>query len=184
MMTSLVLTVLGEDRPGLVESLAQVIAAHGGNWLESRMARLAGKFAGILRAAVPQAHTDALTSALRDLESQGLRLLIDWSPSDVPVQDARQLRLNLVGNDHAGIMRDVAHALAWRGINIDELHTETTHAPMSGEALFRAVAYVRVPRDVALAALQGQLEHIAHDLMVDITLEDVSSPATSPLPLP
>jgi glycine cleavage system regulatory protein len=173
----LVLTVLGEDRPGLVESVAHVIATHGGNWLESRMARLAGKFAGILRASVPSTNTAALTVALQELEAQGLRLLIDWSASDEPAQNYRQLTLDLLGNDHLGIIRDVAHALAQRGINIEALDTAYLSAPMSGEMLFKATAQLRVPLRVIIAELQDSLERLAHDLMVDITLTDVSPKA-------
>ena len=93
----LVLTVFGDDRPGLVESVAHVIATHEGNWLESRMARLAGKFAGILRASVPDTHAAALTMALQELETQGLRLLIEWSPSDEAAQNYRQFTLDVMG---------------------------------------------------------------------------------------
>ena len=175
MATFLVLTVLGEDRPGLVESLSQAIAAHNGNWLESRMARLAGKFAGILRVSVPEANAEALVSTLRGLESQGLRVVVEWSTSDEPARDYRWLKLDLVGNDRPGIIRDISQALAWRGVNIDELHTEYTSAPMSGEMLFKATAQLRVPLDVAIAALQENLERLAHDLMVDLTLEEVSA---------
>jgi glycine cleavage system regulatory protein len=174
-MTSLVLTVLGEDRPGLVESLSQAVAAHEGNWLESRMARLAGKFAGILRANVPEANADALTNALRELESQGLRVVIERSTADEPARDYRQFRLDLVGNDRMGIVRDITHVLAQRGINIDEIGTECTSTPMSGGMLFKATAWLRVPLDVTIADLQENLEELAHDLMVDITLDDVSA---------
>jgi glycine cleavage system regulatory protein len=173
----LVLTVLGEDRPGLVESVAHVIATHGGNWLESRMARLAGKFAGILRASVPSGNTAALTAALQGLEAQGLRLLIDWSASDEAAQTYRQLTLDLMGNDHRGIIRDVSHALAQRGINIDTLETAYLSAPMTGEMLFKATAQLRVPLQVMITDLQESLEQLAHDLMVDITLVDVSPKA-------
>jgi glycine cleavage system regulatory protein len=173
----LVLTVLGEDRPGLVESVAHVIATHGGNWLESRMARLAGKFAGILRASVPGDNTASLTAALQELEAQGLRLLIDWSASDEPAPTYRQLTLDLMGNDRLGIIRDVSHALAQHGINIDALDTAYLSAPMSGEMLFKATAQLRVPLNVVLADLQEGLEQLAHDLMVDITLADVSPKA-------
>lgn len=172
--TYLVLTVLGDDRPGLVESLSEVIAAHAGNWLESRMAHLAGKFAGILRASVPQANADALTNALQELESHGLRMIVEWSTSDEPVQDYRWLRLDLIGHDRPGIIRDISRSLAWRGINIDELNTEYMSAPMSGDMLFKATAQLRVPLEVAITELQENLETLAHDLMIDIILEDVS----------
>ena len=173
MTISLVLTVLGDDRPGLVESLAHLIAAHEGNWLESRMARLAGKFAGILRTSVPEGNAPALINALQRFESQGLKVVISSSTSDTPGQDYRWLMLNLVGSDHRGIVRDIAHALAQRGINIDELHTESTNAPMTGDLLFKATIHLRVPLHVVIAELQTTLEKLAHDLMVDIALEDI-----------
>ena len=76
-MTDLVLTLIGPDRPGLVESVAEVIAGHGGNWLESRMAHLTGKFAGILRVEIPTDRVAALTAALAALQERGLRVIAD-----------------------------------------------------------------------------------------------------------
>jgi glycine cleavage system regulatory protein len=152
-----------------------VIASHDGNWLESRMARLAGKFAGILRASIPDTNVAALTTALQRLEAQGLRVMIEWSASDAPAQDYRHMTLNVIGTDRLGIIRDIAQSLAWRGINIDELNTQYTSAPMSGEMLFKATAQLRVPLQVMMADLQESLEKLAHDLMVDITLADLSS---------
>jgi glycine cleavage system regulatory protein len=170
MPTSLVLTVLGEDRPGLVEALAHIIAAHEGNWVESRMAHLAGQFAGILRASVPEGNAAALGTALQGLAAHGLQVVVTRS-TDAPAPEARWLVLDLVGNDHPGIIRDLAHTLAQRGINIDELQTACTSAPMTGGMLFKATARLRVPQEVAVADLQTALEQLAHDLMVDITLE-------------
>lgn len=169
----LVLTLLGEDRPGLVELLSQIIAAHEGNWLESRMSHLAGKFAGILRASVPAVQTEALTQALHRLEAQGLRIMLEWSATDTPPSRYQRLKLDLLGHDRPGIIRDISHALVWRGINIDELQTEYTSAPMSGVMLFKATAYLRVPPEVVIAEFQDNLEQVAHDLMVDVTLQAV-----------
>ena len=171
MPTSLVLTVLGEDRPGLVEALAHLIAAHEGNWLESRMAHLAGQFAGILRASVPEGNAAALRTALQGLAAHGLQVVVARSSTDTPAPEARWLVLDLVGNDHPGIIRDLAHTLAQRGINIDELQTACTSAPMTGGMLFKATARLRVPWEVAVTDLRTALEQLAHDLMVDITLE-------------
>jgi glycine cleavage system regulatory protein len=173
----LVLTILGEDRPGLVESIAQVIALHDGNWLESRMARLAGKFAGVLRASVPSTNMERLTTALERLEGYGLRVMIEWSPSDEATQGYRQLTLDVIGNDRRGIVRDISQALARRGINIDELNTTSMSAPMTGETLFKATAQLRVPLHVSLDDLQEHLEKLAHDLVIDISLADISSKA-------
>jgi glycine cleavage system regulatory protein len=171
MPTSLVLTVLGEDRPGLVEALSHIIAAHEGNWLESRMAHLAGQFAGILRASVPEGNAAALLTALHGLASHGLQVVVARSSTDTPAPEARWLMLDLVGNDHLGIIRDLAQVLTQRGINIDELQTACTSTPMTGGILFKATARLRVPQEVAVTDLRTALEQLAHDLMVDITLE-------------
>jgi glycine cleavage system regulatory protein len=171
MPTSLVLTVLGEDRPGLVEALSHIIAAYEGNWLESRMAHLAGQFAGILRASVPEGNATSLLAALQGLTAHGLQVVVAPSTTDALAPEARWLVLDLVGNDHPGIIRDLAHTLARRGINIDELQTACTSAPMTGGMLFKATARLRVPWEVAIADLRVALEQLAHDLMVDITLE-------------
>ena len=173
-MIFLVLTVLGDDRPGLVEALADVIAAHEGNWLESRMARLAGKFAGILRASVPASRADALAQALQGLEAEGLHMIVEWSAIEGAAQTYKWLQMELIGTDHPGIIRDISRCLAMRNINIDALHTEYGSAPMTGDMLFKATVQLQVPLEAEIADLQANLESLAQDLMVDITLEDIS----------
>jgi glycine cleavage system regulatory protein len=167
MASYVVLTVIGEDRPGLVETLAQVVAGHGGNWLESRMSHLAGKFAGILRVSVPPQNVEALAAALGGL--QGLRVVAE--PSDAPPARFRPARLELTGADHAGIVRDVSATLARRGVNVEELETRCADAPMSGQALFQASARLRLPPDLSVEDLRRALEGVAQDLLVDIALE-------------
>ena len=135
------------------------------------MAHLAGQFAGILRASVPEGNAAALLTALQGLAAHGLQVVVARSSTDELAPEARWLMLDLVGNDHPGIIRDLAHTLAQRGINIDELQTACTSAPMTGGMLFKATARLRVPQEVAVADLQTALEQLAHDLMVDITLE-------------
>jgi glycine cleavage system regulatory protein len=170
MMTALVLTVIGPDRPGLVESLSQTLAAHEGNWEESRMASLAGQFAGILLVTAPEQRAGALSDALRGLAGQGLRVEVAVSTVEPPAP-RRGLRLALVGQDRHGIVRDIAHALAALNINIDELETEVTSASWSGEALFHATADLRLPDDVADEDVRAALEGLANELMVDISLD-------------
>jgi glycine cleavage system regulatory protein len=172
---SLVLTLIGEDKPGLVELLSQTIAAHEGNWLESRMSRMAGRFAGILRTSVPAARAEDLTQALFALESRGLRVVIERSEHEELDTEVRRISLDLVGTDRAGIIRDISRALADRRINVDELLTECRSAPMSGEMLFSARAKLRVPIETKVEELFDVLEAIADDLMVDITLGDVKN---------
>ena len=171
-MTTLVLTLIGPDRPGLVESLAQPIARHGGNWLESRMAHLGGKFAGILRVEIPPDKVAAVVEELRDLDRHGLRVVVEESPAE-PQGGARHLmELDLEGLDRPGIVREISHLLAERGVNIEELSTERSKAAMSGEALFRARARLDVPQSCDTATLRSTLERIATDLMVRVTLAE------------
>jgi len=165
----LVLTAIGEDRPGLVETLSRAVAAHDGNWLDSRMAHLAGKFAGILRVRVPAERVEALEQELKGLESQGLRVVCERGAT---AEEAfRTVRLELVGADHPGIVRDVSIALARRRVNVEELITECTEAPMAGQPLFKATARLHLPAEVSVDELRESLESIANDIMVDITLE-------------
>jgi len=165
----LVLTVIGEDRPGLVETLSATVAAHGGNWLESRMARLAGRFAGLARVEVPAASAAALAAALEALEARGLAVVVE-SGAEGPAR-ARPVRLDLVGADHPGILREVSRVLAGRRVNVEELTTECSDAPMGGQLLFRATALLVLPLNLEIEDLRSDLESIAADLMVDVTLE-------------
>jgi glycine cleavage system regulatory protein len=161
--------VIGKDRPGLVESVSAAVEAHGGSWVESRMSRLAGQFAGILRVSVPSAEADALSDALEALRAGGLRLVIERGVEDVE-EDGRVILLELVGSDRPGIVHKISEALAARGVNVDELNTECEGAPWSGGTLFKAMAKLRAPRTLDLDQLRESLEAIAGDLMVDISI--------------
>lgn len=170
MTTSLVLTVLGADRPGLVEAIAQLVADHQANWLESRMAHLAGQFAGILRVEVDESRAEALAAALRKLDASGFETLVhpDASPAAAPTTPP--LLLDLVGADRPGIVREISRTLAAHGVNVEELSTETHAAANTGHPVFRATAKLRLPTGVAEQTLREALEAVASDLVVDLTL--------------
>ncbi len=173
MNTYLVLTVIGDDRPGLVEALAQAVADHDGNWLESNMSHLAGKFAGILRVSVPDDRADRLIHALDELPAS-LRIIIERVDPAQGVggeDDVRLARLSIVGNDRPGIVREVSQALAAQQINVDQLDTDCSSAPMSGETLFHARAVLRIPPGLSLEHLRAELEQIADDLIVDLSMD-------------
>lgn len=168
-MDHLVLTVIAQDQPGLVERIAQCIGEHGGNWLESRMSRMAGQFAGILRVDVPlDSHSDLVT-ALEALQAHGIRVQIAAGGTE-PANVWQAIRLELVGNDRPGIVRDITRLLSSQGVNLESLNTEVLPAPMSGELLFRAEALLAVPQTLALEQLQAHLETLADDLMVELKL--------------
>jgi glycine cleavage system regulatory protein len=175
MHVPLAMTIIGKDRTGLVESIARVVAEHGGNWLESRMCRLGGQFAGILRIHVPVEKQSALTQALQALDSQGLSVVVHPDQGDSAVGAGKFSRLEIVGHDRPGIVREIARALAQQGVNVEELSSECVSAPMSGETLFKAQARLQLPPKCDAATLRRALEKIASDLMVDVSLAELDA---------
>ena len=177
-MTSLVLTLVGPDRPGLVSALSEKVASFGGNWLESQMARLAGQFAGVLLVTVPDADVDAFATGLQELERDGLRVAIRRAGAEEPAQAYKTLRLDLVAHDRPGIVRDITRVLAERRVNIVELTTTVTSGSFSAEQMFRAAARLRMPDGVTADELKAVLEQLGNELMIDIALSDPPVPAT------
>jgi glycine cleavage system regulatory protein len=172
MSSNLVMTIIGPDRPGLVESLASIIATHGGNWLESRMEHLGGQFAGILRVQVPDESVEPMTRALRELESSQVSVVVNrGAPSEVTELAQTVLHLEVMGHDRTGIVSEITRVLAGFRINVLELETERLSAPMSGEMMFQARARITLPPSCEEGEVQTELEHIASDLMVEFRLE-------------
>jgi hypothetical protein len=169
----LVITLVGGDRTGLVESVARVVAEHDGNWLESRMCRLGGEFAGILRVEIPAEKKSALLAALQKIS--GLNVVIQPTQSAVAVTSGRQTKLEIVGSDRPGIVREITAALARANVNVEEFFSELVSAPMSGETLFKASARLQLPEHCDLAALKRDLEKIAADLLVDVSFAELSA---------
>jgi len=166
----LVLTISGEDRAGLVEKLADVIAAHGGNWEHCRMAHLAGRFVGLLEVSVANDQQQDLEVALRTISD--LDVMIAAGLASTVEEPIRQFDLEVVGSDHPGIVRDIFKALAAAGVNVEELSTRAYSAPDSGGILFEARARLACGADVDRENIREELEQIAQDVMVDIRLLD------------
>lgn len=166
----LVLTIIGPDRPGLVELVSKTVTAHQGNWESSRMARMAGRFAGILQVSVAADQADHLAAGLAALEASDLRVVVERAAPEPAAEPAagRLLRVEMVGNDRPGIIRDVSAALAHRGINVELLATECAAAPMSGGMLLKVTAQVRVPTELTSDGLRQILEERASDFMVEV----------------
>ncbi|MFO1478339.1 MAG: ACT domain-containing protein [Verrucomicrobiota bacterium] len=175
MQRSLVMTVLAKDRPGLVESVSAAVAEHGGNWLESRMSRLGGQFAGIVRVQVPADKESALSRALQNLDVQGLKIVVYSDSAAAPARKSL-CRLEIVGQDRPGIVRQITHALAEARVNVEEFSSECSSAAMSGETLFKATARLDIPAGCNQSELRRTLERIAADLIVEINLEPEQAP--------
>ena len=175
MPVPLVMTIISPDRTGLVESVARVVADHGGNWLESRMCRLGGEFAGILRIEIPADKKSALLAALQKLQANGLQILFRADASAVATRSGKQTKLEIVGSDRPGIVREITSALARASVNVEEFSSEVVSAPMSGETLFKASARLQIPEGCDVAALKKDLEKIAADLLVDVSFADLGN---------
>ncbi|WEN43234.1 Glycine cleavage system transcriptional repressor [Thauera sp. GDN1] len=171
MKTSLILTLVGPDRPGLVSAISARASQCGANWMESRLTQLAGQFAGVVRLEVDDAAFDTLEAALRGLESEGLRVAIARG-GEPAAADVRRVCLDLVGHDRPGIVREISTVLARHGVSIKALETACESASMSGEVLFRARAELSVPLAADLARIGADLEALANELMVDLALDE------------
>ena len=175
-MTEWILTLIGPDRPGLVEAVAERVVAHGGNWMVSRMAQLGGKFAGIAHVAVPEAEAEAFADDLAALAADGLMVhveaageaLSDAAAASPPPTPAPHL-LQVVGSDRPGIVREISGVLAAAGINVESLSTEYTKAPMSGGSIFRAEFQFSLPSAHSIDQLRTDVEAVAGDLMVEVS---------------
>ena len=171
-MTTLVLTVVGDDRVGLIKALAEVVAANGGNWERSQLADLEGTFAGVVLVTVPDQRAAQLQEALAPLEGLLDVAVRPATPRSEPTP-ARPARLELIGNDRPGIVAAVSEVLARHRVNVAELATTTREAPMAGGMLFEATAVIAVDPDTSLDALQADLELLAREIFVDVSITDL-----------
>ena len=170
-MTSLIVTLVGPDRPGMVSALSDAATAHGANWTDSLMANFAGQFAGIVQLDVPGNQCDALLAALRALESPGLHISVARAAGAAPTAPARRLTLDLLGHDRPGIIHSISSQLAAHGVSIDTLTTHIASGAMSGEQMFQMKAQLTVPLALDVDTLQEALEGLANELMVDISFD-------------
>ncbi len=168
MNTSIVLTIIAADQPGIIQTVSTALTNHGGNWIQSSMSSLAGQFAGILLVSVPQENTDACLAELHGLEARGLRITAHASASASGVGETNTYALDLVGNDRPGIVLEITALLAKHKVSVHELETAVESASMGGGEIFRATAQLVVPATTDIDLLEAELEDLANDLMVDI----------------
>lgn len=169
MAVDIVLTIVARDRPGLVERVSGIVSAHGGNWIDSSMARLGGEFAGIVRVSLADDKLAAFEADIAGLGDEGIVASVRRADS-TPAPVGTRVQLTLTGIDHPGIVYRVAGTLARQQVSIEMLETEVFTGSMSGEQMFSAKATVVLPRGLEIAALRADLERLAQDMMVDIEL--------------
>jgi methionyl-tRNA formyltransferase len=176
--TSVVATVMGPDRPGIVRAISDRAQRQGANWTVSHMARIAGEFAGMVHFEVAREKAEALAESLRALEPSGLKVAVATSEGmAIAPAGWRGFDLELVGDDRVGIVADLTRVLAERGISIERLNTETLRTEASTKARFKVGAHLLVPARLDLEALRAELGALASSLMVDIALGEQAPPA-------
>jgi glycine cleavage system regulatory protein len=169
MHSYLIITVLGQDRPGIVRSLAASVTNHGGNWLESRMARLAGQFAGVARIECPVDRVEALRTELSLPNMPDLTVQVVREDGEAPLP-RRTITVDVMGHDRPGIVRELTTAIVQAGGNVEELATRLESAPMSGQPMFRANAVISIDDQADHSALISAIESLGGDLTVDLSV--------------
>jgi glycine cleavage system regulatory protein len=163
------LSVIGSDRPGLTQQLADAVLAAGGNWLESHLSRLGGLYVGSVLVALETDKVDDLRSAVRAVDAKGLEVRI-VPAVEVPGTVGEALHFSLVGQDRPGIVRQVTAILSRLDVNIETFDTRIGAEPHSGVPLFHMEARLRLPPGLHAAKAQAALEEISAEIMVDISL--------------
>jgi len=161
------MTLLGRDRAGLVRQVAEIVAKHGGNWLESRMSRLAGQFAGIARISCTEEAGEAI---IEEMKTSMPDLAVSAIRESAPEESQREhLAIEVTGNDRPGIVRELTTVIASHGANVEELETRMESAAMAGHPIFRARAKVSLPHGLVRHALIAAIEELGADLLVDLS---------------
>lgn len=169
MQTTIIVSVIGPDRPGLIEQLSSVIVAASGNWEGSRMIRLAGQFSGMVQVVIAEEALPAFHEALAVLERSGLQTRVHRAgDDDTTSESGTALALEVVGQDRQGIVSAISGTLARLGVNVIELATDCSLAPWSGERLFKTEAKLILPAGLDADILRQEVEAIAPDLMVEV----------------
>jgi glycine cleavage system regulatory protein len=169
-MALLVLSVAGSDRPGLTKALAAAVLSAGGNWLESHLSQLGGLYVGSVLVELEAGRLDALRAAVGAVDAEGLDIRIAPAIEGADAADGEALHFDLVGQDRPGIVNQVTAVLSGLDANIETFTTWITAEPYSGAALFNMEARLRLPPGLTAAKVQGALEDISSEVMVDISL--------------
>ncbi len=168
MKQQIVFTVIAQDKPGIVKTLAEVVKEHSGNWLDSRMSQLAGEFAGIVHVEIDLDKKKPLEEALSALQNDGIIITTRQSGAEISGSEYRLHEIEIYGNDRPGIVAEVSSLFSEKSINIMEFDTDISDVPVSGGVLFHATAIIAVAKGVALDELQDKLHDLADELTLDI----------------
>ena len=171
MKTSYIITFIGDDRPGLVEQVSSVIENNRGNWHESRLSQLGGKFAGLVLITLPSESGAALEADLKALSTSGLSIKVTPSTAGTSSTESREITLSVIGPDRLGIVREISRALAERSINVVDMDSQVSSAAMSAEMLFEARIEALIPVATDMDDLHDTLDEISNHMTLEIELD-------------
>ena len=170
-----VISALGADRVGLADDIAAWVESAGGNVEESKMAVLGGDFAVVM---LVGGGADAARSLLGQAPARaaelGIRLEARETGPPRAAVNGRPYLVQSVSLDSPGIVHAVTGEIRALGIGIEDLETGTTSAPWTGAPMFHMKARVILPPDLPAAELREQLDRVAHERDLDITLEPLA----------
>lgn len=171
MHCSYIITFISDDRPGLVETIANTVRKCDGNWQESRLSQLGGKFAGLILVSVPRSEAAALVQELSELDRGDISVSVTETARATASPDARTVALSIIGPDRSGIVQEVSRALARHHINVIEMDSRVSSAPMSAEMLFEARISASIPEILDVEQLRDSLDSIADQMTLEIEMD-------------
>ncbi|MCW8919077.1 MAG: glycine cleavage system protein R [Gammaproteobacteria bacterium] len=168
----LVISALGQDRPGIVKNLTQPISESGANILDSRMTILGGEFAVLMMVEGGWDTIAKLEAQLPALEQRlGLTIVARRTTSQQPQANAIPYSVNVVALDHPGIVNQLADFFSGRHINIQDLFTDCYNAAHTGTPMFTATLVVNIPGDISIARLREEFFDFCDSLNLDGIIE-------------
>lgn len=172
MRNLMVVTALGEDRPGIVRELSRAIAETGCNIEDSRMTVLGGEFAIMMMVSGRWNELAKLESAMPNAAKRiGLQIHLKRTESDEEAEQLLPYSVEVVSLDHPGIVTELANFFASREINIHEMSTSSYAAAHTGTPMFGVQMTIDVPAGVHIATLRDEFMDFCDQLNLDAIME-------------
>ena len=171
MSEQLVITALGDDRPGIVDELSNALFKHELNIEDSRMSVLGGEFAVLLLVSgSPQSIDDFVADTASLEESLNMKLLVKLTSSADSAQSLVPYTVEVVAIDHPGIVHKLASFFSARKINIVDLNTERYAAAHTATPMFAVNMTIGIPGDIAIKSLRDEFIAMCDELNLDASM--------------
>jgi len=175
MSKQLVITALGDDRPGIVDELSNTLFKHNLNIEDSRMSVLGGEFAVLLLVSGTQQSIDDFVGDTASLEqSLNMKILVKMTSSETSPQAMVPYTVEVVAIDHPGIVHKLASFFSGRQINIVDLHTERYAAAHTATPMFAVNITIGIPADMAIKTLRDEFIDMCDELNLDASMTATS----------